>query len=347
MYSRAERQFLIPDADHANPILGPGTYNPEIWGKTSKKPGYCFFSDIPIRYAPFSSLSPRASTFDAFIKYTPAPGSYEAPSLPFHRGDRSSFFGRSKAIRFDSKIGDTPGPGSYVLPSSLKLRSNPVPTAASKLTGYSNFLTQQPALVTENQVDDLNIKDIQANSVGAYLDEFGSADNDAKRTGSNNNNADPKNILLVARQAQGLHSSGGAAKNKIMKGNSITWKRKHVPPSIPIGKSTFGYTEDDDGELIPRKPPVAPLYSEPSYLISFAQESKHSNRGYRFGKGQGRLTFKPHPGPGPNVYDIESPDQYLKQSTRGAAAMALAPCKRVTDEIVSDAVKKVRAPLFR
>jgi hypothetical protein len=315
-------------------------------GKLQKNQGIVILSDMPIRYAPFSSLSPRASTFDAFIKYTPAPGSYEAPSLPFHRGDRSSFFGRSKAIRFDSKVGDTPGPGSYVLPSSLKLRSNPAPTTASKLTGYSNFLTQQPALITENQVEDLNINDIQAINVGAHAEDIGSAEIDAKRTmaGLSNNNADPKNILLVARQAQGLPSSAGVSKNKVAKGNRITWKRKHVPPSIPIGKSTFGYTEDDEGELIPRKPPVAPLYSEPSYLISFAEESKHSNRGYRFGKGQGRLTFKPHPGPGPNVYDIESPDQYLKQSARGAAAMALAPCKRLTDEIVSDAVKKVFVP---
>ena len=44
MYSRAERLFLMPDADHANPILGPGTYNPEnvgqIWGKPTKKAGY-------------------------------------------------------------------------------------------------------------------------------------------------------------------------------------------------------------------------------------------------------------------------------------------------------------------
>ena len=34
----------MPDADHANPILGPGTYNPgnvgQIWGKPTKKAGY-------------------------------------------------------------------------------------------------------------------------------------------------------------------------------------------------------------------------------------------------------------------------------------------------------------------
>lgn len=44
MYSRAERLFLMPDADHANPVLGPGTYNPDnvgqIWGKSTKKAGY-------------------------------------------------------------------------------------------------------------------------------------------------------------------------------------------------------------------------------------------------------------------------------------------------------------------
>lgn len=281
------------------------------------------------------------------MKYTPAPGAYEAPSLPFHRGDRSSFFGRSKATRFDSKIGDTPGPGSYVLPSSLKLRSNSMPNTASKLTAQSNFLTQQPVLVSEAEVETLNIKEIQADNERSNVHHIESAETDAKQNVLVPfSDADSKKILLVARQAQGFPSPGGSARRNATKGNRIIWKRKHVPPSIPIGKSTFGYTEDDDGELIPRKPPVAPQYSEPSYLISFAEESKHSNRGYRFGKGQGRLTFKPHPGPGPNVYDIESPDQYLKQSARGAAAMALAPCKRVTDEIVSDAVKKVYRIIF-
>jgi hypothetical protein len=312
-------------------------------GNQLKKQGMVINDSKRIRYAPFSSLSPRVSTFDDFVKYTPAPGSYESPSLPFHRGDRSSFFGRSKAIRFDSKIGDTPGPGSYVLPSSLKLRSNTLPTSPSKLTGHSNFLTQQPVLVPENEIGHLNIKDIQDRNEGVDDFEAGQIYAEKPFVSALKNNADTKNILL---QAQGLPSSRASAKNNIAQVNRITWKRKHVPPSIPIGKSTFGYTEDDDGELIPRKAPVAPMYREPSYLISFAEESKHSNRGYRFGRGQGRLTFKPHPGPGPNVYDIESPDQYLKQSTRGAAAMALAPCKRVTDEIVSDAVKKVFVRFF-
>lgn len=288
-------------------------------------------------YAPFSSLSPRVSTFDAFIKYTPAPGAYEAPSLPFQRGDRSSFFGRSKAVRFDSRVKDTPGPGSYVLPSSLKLRSNTMPTATSKFNGQSSFLTQKPVLVPDSEVEMLNITDIQASNEGFDIDLTESVE-DVKKVVEF---TDEKEILLIARQARGMPSAGSYAQKKPFKGNRITWKRKHVPPSIPIGQSTFGYTEDDEGELIPRKPPKVTQYREPSYLISFAEESKHSNRGYKFGKGQGRLTFKPHPGPAPNVYDIESPDQYLKQSSRGAAAMALAPCKRVTDEIVSDAVKKV------
>ena len=33
MYSRADRKFLTPDADHANPILGPGCYTPDTVGQ--------------------------------------------------------------------------------------------------------------------------------------------------------------------------------------------------------------------------------------------------------------------------------------------------------------------------
>ena len=303
---------------------------------------YCFCPNDN-RYAPFSSLSPRISTFDSIIKYTPAPGAYEAPSLPFHRGDRSSFFGRSKANRFDSKFGDIPGPGSYVLPSSLKLQSNSVVVSRSKSNAHSNRLTQQPILITDHEVENLNIKDLQSSN------ELIDANQDSQTRNESTNLLidtfqsinDSKKMHVVAKQVQGVLSFAEKNRKKSANGKKIIWKRKHVPPSIPIGQSSFGYTDNNEGELIPRKPPVAPQYTEPSYLISFAEESKHSNRGYRFGGGQGRLTFKPHPGPGPNVYDIDNPDHYLKQSNRGPAVFALAPCKRLTDEIVSDAVKKV------
>ena len=304
--------------------------------KIPKNLGILDITNAFIRYAPFSSLSPRLSTFETLIKYTPAPGAYDSPSLPFHRGDRSSFFGRSRATRFDSKIGDTPGPGSYVLPSSLKLRSNAIQAASSKLNNQSNFLTQQPVLIYD-EFQNLNIHDLHDMDQGQSINHSLPVESENRQVAQA---IDPKKMLLVAKQARGISSAASAIK-KSPKKSKITWKRKHVPPSIPIGQSTFGYTEDEQGELIPRKAIAEPEYREPSYLTSFAEESKHSNRGYRFGKGEGRLTFKPHPGPGPNVYDIESPDQYLKQSSRGPAVMALAPCKRLTDEIVLDAVKKV------
>ena len=87
-------------------------------------------------------------------------------------------------------------------------------------------------------------------------------------------------------------------------------------------------------------PSISLYKTEPAYLSSFAEQAKHVNRGYRFGQSQGRLTFKVQPGPGPNVYEPAQADHYLKSSTKGAAVMGLSPCKRLTDEIVSDALKK-------
>ena len=43
MYSRADRKFLTPNPDHANPNLGPGVYTPDNlgsnWGRVGRKPG--------------------------------------------------------------------------------------------------------------------------------------------------------------------------------------------------------------------------------------------------------------------------------------------------------------------
>lgn len=116
---------------------------------------------------------------------------------------------------------------------------------------------------------------------------------------------------------------------------------------------------ETEGNLVPRKAPrrsaqVRSSYIrtnrilthifyaqiEPAYLTSFAEQAKHYNRGHRFGQSEGRLQFKANPGPGPLEYNPSQSDEYLKQSRRGHAVMALSPCKRLTDEIVNEAVKK-------
>ncbi|KAJ3191071.1 Sperm-tail PG-rich repeat-containing protein 2 [Irineochytrium annulatum] len=116
MYSRAERKFLTPDADHANPNLGPGCYTADdqalIAGKTIGNDGY----------APFASLTPRRSYFDEAVVAGPSPGAYESPIAPvgLHNIDKASLFGRSRAPRFNNTNSTTPGPGAYVIPSTLR-----------------------------------------------------------------------------------------------------------------------------------------------------------------------------------------------------------------------------------
>jgi hypothetical protein len=133
-----------------------------------------------------------------------------------------------------------------------------------------------------------------------------------------------------------LKEATNSTKTKKDKSSKIIWKRKHVPPSIPVGNSAFGYQETPEGELLPRKPPKRLEATEPSYLTSFAEKAKHRNCGYKFSKSEGRIIYKVNEGPGPNAYDpLKSP-----QGKKSGAIMALSPCKRLTDEIVNEAVKK-------
>lgn len=125
---------------------------------------------------------------------------------------------------------------------------------------------------------------------------------------------------------------------------TIVWRRKFVPPSIPVGQSAFGYKESGNGELVPRKPPKRNLDPGPAYnfITSFVEKAKHENHGHRFAKESKGLKFKVTDSPGPVMYDLIRSERFLnaRESTKGPAVMTLAPCTRMTDEIVAEAMKK-------
>jgi len=94
---------------------------------------------------------------------------------------------------------------------------------------------------------------------------------------------------------------------------------------------------------LPRKPAVEAKDAPAINLTSFTEASKHNNRGYTFGQGgkqDSRIQYKINQGPGPDAYDPDHAESYLREGSKNAALMALSPCVRLTDELLSQSLKK-------
>ncbi|KAJ3296050.1 Sperm-tail PG-rich repeat-containing protein 2 [Rhizoclosmatium sp. JEL0117] len=341
MYSRAARKFLTPDPDHANPNLGPGCYTADeatlIAGKTLGENGY----------APFASLAPRVSYFDETVIHGPSPGAYDPPLQPFlvHNPDKASLFGKSRAIRFKNIVSFTPSPNTYTLPSSLKKKKG-------ALLGGDDSHYKKP-MDHGKLGDTITYQAISNGTAAAAADNGASAPGDA--TESTNFLSQESSPLEGTTKLDTLHSSPTPKKaTKIIipkkqpppsaKKPAIVWRRKYVPPSIPVGHSAFGYQETPTGELIPRSPPKKSLDPGPAYnfITSFVEKNKHEGNGYRFAREGKGLKFKITESPGPGVYDVSGAERLMRvrEFGSGPAVMTLAPCVRLTDEIVTDALKK-------
>ncbi|KAJ3244263.1 Sperm-tail PG-rich repeat-containing protein 2 [Chytriomyces hyalinus] len=362
MYSRAARRFLTPDPDHANPNLGPGCYTADeatlIAGKTLGESGY----------APFASLAPRVSYFEETVVHGPSPGAYDPPLQPFvtHNSEKASLFGKSRAIRFKDILSSTPSPNTYTLPSSLKKKKK-----ATFEGGDGHFrkgldhgklgdtIIYQASMLNEkqggesaekNRVADIGSPDgagksgapAAENSETASLTTPTSMLNEGGTTYGGE--SDSKGQTLDSKKKTKLLLSKRQQPPPSAKKPAIVWRRKYVPPSIPVGNSAFGYQENETGELIPRSPPKRNMDPGPAYnfTTSFVEKNKHENQGHRFAKETKGLKFKIIDSPGPNVYDVSFAERFLmaRDYGSGPAVMTLAPCVRLTDEIVTEALKK-------
>ncbi|KAJ3413396.1 Sperm-tail PG-rich repeat-containing protein 2 [Chytridiales sp. JEL 0842] len=351
MYSRAPRKFLTPDQDHANPNLGPGCYTADeptlIAGKALGEEGY----------APFSSLAPRVSIFDETSHPGPAPGAYNPPpqaSFSFSQSSThgAALFGKSRAPRFKKIVHKTPGPGAYAVPETIGRKENKRNHVDGGL-GFSSKehpLTKQPVLALSGSATSLKPRSAtptKNNSDSTKKIDVGNSDGDLDRhllseaaRGALTSRSLKKRVSVKkAESMEGrfIVSAGKRAK--------IVWKRKFVPPSIPVGNSAFGYQENEVGELVPRKPPKRNSDPGPAYnhVSSFVEKAKRENHGYRFAKDAKGLKFKVTDSPGPCVYDVAAAEKFLKshqETGNGPAVMTLAPCTRMTDALVADAVKK-------
>ncbi|CAF1351377.1 unnamed protein product [Adineta ricciae] len=92
---------------------------------------------------------------------------------------------------------------------------------------------------------------------------------------------------------------------------SVKITRKCLPPSIPDPKYSYGFEEDDDGNLIPHDQITADTRT--SQDVSNVKENVEKDpsklyQGVHFGKYSSKRTdFAAKPGPGPGDYDISSP----------------------------------------
>ncbi|KAJ2991636.1 Sperm-tail PG-rich repeat-containing protein 2 [Globomyces sp. JEL0801] len=326
MYSRSERKFLTPGNDN-NPLLGPGCYlnNEEVLvaGKTVGNSGY----------APFLSLTPRVSFFEKQVNHGPPPGNYDysfGVELT-HKMEGSALFGRSKTIRFRSAKTVVPAPDAYVIPTTANRKSDQKLKNIIKKNNAIG-LNQQPIA---REYTPAFLKEISALKDYSELEAEVIPDDDAKIVQTLG-----KTISLVNK---GNNSHTPTIKvSKPIKDTTISWQRKYIPPSIPKGNNVYGYQENTDGDLEPRKPPKLLKEDAPKHLFSFVEKAKHENKGNSFARGRNRLSFRIYDNPGPSAYEYQQGEKYLQSKTKcmNPALMTLAPCKRITDEIIQSSVKK-------
>ncbi|KAJ3303471.1 Sperm-tail PG-rich repeat-containing protein 2 [Kappamyces sp. JEL0829] len=330
MYSRSERKFLNPEKDQANPNLGPGCYTRD---ETVLLAGKVYGSN---GYAPFSSLAPRISVFEQQVTKGPPPGNYD---LSFgldltHKTEGGSLFGRSKTQRFKNSATSAPGPGAYVIPSSLHKAKEAQRRDAKRPIGFG--LNQKPVAEEISSVARMG----DAESLYEASLDHNSAPAAAEQEYMAGAETGVSSVIPVSLVPQPHGETDASARSKKTI-KTLVWRRKHVPPSIPKGSNIYGYQENNEGEMEPRKPPKFKPEEAPSFLFSFAELNRYKRRGQAFAKGRERLTFKESTNPGPNNYDPQIGEKFLrgKSSWNNPALMTLAPCKRITDDIITSSAK--------
>ncbi|KAJ3272537.1 Sperm-tail PG-rich repeat-containing protein 2 [Terramyces sp. JEL0728] len=329
MYSRSERKFLAPEKDQANPNLGPGCYTSDeavlFAGKLIGGGGY----------APFSSLTPRGSYFDQIVNSGPPPGNYDVQlgvDLT-HKKEGGIIFGRSKTRRFKKDTHDSPGPGAYLISSEAKSRKQEQQDKKQKKNMLNFALSQKPIVNRIGaQAIDKSISKLDEE------EEYENENESVKPDRPLENGPSSRTMTIMSRDGKKINRE----RVRFTKANSLSWRRKYIPPSIPKGNTVYGYQENQEGELEPRKPPKTVKEDPPPYLFSFAEKSRHDNRGYGFSKHRERLCFAIYDNPAPNYYDPELGEKYLAPKTKclNPAVMTLAPSVRITDEIISNCLKK-------
>ncbi|UJR37251.1 hypothetical protein I4U23_029960 [Adineta vaga] len=93
--------------------------------------------------------------------------------------------------------------------------------------------------------------------------------------------------------------------------NVLRITRKSLPPSIPDPKYSYGFEEDEEGNLIPHDKNMADnreVQDLPTIKDNVENDPSKHYQGVHFGKYSSKRTdFAAKPGPGPGDYDISDP----------------------------------------
>ncbi|CAF0774130.1 unnamed protein product [Adineta steineri] len=91
--------------------------------------------------------------------------------------------------------------------------------------------------------------------------------------------------------------------------NVLKINRKSLPPSIPDPKYSYGFEQDEDGNLVPHQP----VFLDQDIDQDFSNTTVENDptklyQGVHFGKYSSKRTdFAAKPGPGPGEYDVHDP----------------------------------------
>jgi hypothetical protein len=156
-------------------------------------------------------------------------------------------------------------------------------------------------------------------------------------------------IMMIKNKAK---KSNNKSKEKKVKNNNLekhnlVWKKKFITPSIPYKSFTYGFVENEDGDIVPRKPPPNDDTIGPAYYNiknNVTQSNNVYRGGFSFGNGvKERETFKINKDiPGPGQYNlIQNIDSYgIKKGNKVTALMKYAPNIRFSEAIYKQEIKK-------
>jgi hypothetical protein len=204
MYSLSQR---LKSTTVGNPNLGPGCYTQDQQQNSSLAPDES--------YAPFSSLSRRVCAFDEMVNADSAPGIYDGI---VERKEGGAMFGKSLTRRFRDVPSHSPGydcvfidsrPGEYTL-KGLE------PKFKARTSGMPGIK--------------LNVMDREIDAVVKVTER--PKTEDIRRLS-----------VLGGPELTGVNLKKGKEGRTSKGDQKVTWRRKYVPPSIPMGDNTFGYIE--------------------------------------------------------------------------------------------------------
>ncbi|ORX77929.1 hypothetical protein BCR32DRAFT_295311 [Anaeromyces robustus] len=329
MYTRSER--IINFAKNNNPNIGPGTYQKTEEYENAKTQGF----------APFSSLQPRLSLFSDSAN-NPSPNEYNTAPIPLDRAGRVVPFGRSS--RFTNPKNISPGPATYNIRQKIGSEIEKLGPKLGKLTMNTNVGYGYTPEIDYKPISDM-VKDNEENNT-TKTKKPDCEDKPINSTMELDEDEEESNIII---KNQNPLSNNLYKKKKVKEENidrcNLIWKRKFVTPSIPYKNLTYGFIENKDGEIEPRKPPENDETLGPAYY-NITNNSVQSNNVYRggftFGNGlKEREAFHVNKDvPGPGKYNITKDIELFKKKNNASALMKYAPCVRFSEAVYKQEIKK-------